>query len=220
MAKRTPESNRRKLIEEQRKKARAKERRTTIVTIGIASVIGLALIGTAVYIARQEKGPDVPLDTVGFAADAAGCDEAKEIQIPKEARNQHVTQPVNYAQVPPTYGDHHPQTFPLGKKFYSRDDNPILERAVHNLEHGYVVVWYDGKATDEQVELLRDAANAAEGKFLFMPWTRGDFEGDKHIVATGWGVSQACSNVSGAAIQAFWDAHGGPNGKAPEKNLI
>ena len=220
MAKRTPETNRRKLIEEQRKKARAKERQATIVTIAIASLIGLALIGTAVYIAQQDKIDTGPLNAVGVGADLAGCEEAKDVEIPKDAKAEHVQTQVQYASAPPTFGNHNPSPLPLGKKFYSRDDNPPPERAVHNLEHAYVVTWYDSKATDAQIEVLRQAGDAAEGKYLFLPWTRGDFADDKHIVMTAWGAEQRCSDVSGAAIEAFFDKFGGQNGKAPEKNAI
>ena len=227
MAKKTPENNRRKLIEEQRKKARAKERRATILTIGITSLVGIGLIAAAVYFGRKERGPDVALTAVGVATEAAGCDPVKEEPIPKDATEDAVKHTprngdqVAYPIAPPTSGRHNPTPLPVGsKKFYSRDENPPPERAVHNLEHGYVVVWYDNQATAEQVELLERAGRAAEGKILIVPWTRQDFPGDKHVVLTSWAMKQACSNVSGAAIQDFFDKHGGTKSTAPEKNAL
>ena len=94
------------------------------------------------------------------------------------------------------------------------------EKAVHNLEHAYVVVWYDKTVGEDQIQRLKDAADAAEGKFLVVPWDRADFPDDKHIVLTAWGFRQQCSDVSGAVMQKFKDEHGGNAGKAPEKAAI
>lgn len=222
MAKRPPENNRRKLIEEQRKKIRSKERRGTVLTIVIASLIGIGLIASAVYFGGKDKKADVALRSVGFTADAAGCSEPKEEKVEGEANHTPKNgDPVLYTVHPPTSGRHNPTPLPVGaKKYYSRDDNPPPERAVHNLEHGYVVVWYDMKASEEQIQVLEDAADAAEGKFLIVPWIREDFPEDKHIVLTSWGQKQACTEVSGAVMQDFFDKYGGRNSKAPEKNAI
>lgn len=226
MAKRTPETNRRKLIEEQRKKARAQERRKTIATIVICTVVGALLIGASVYFGTKGGGggSNLAMREVGLASEAAGCLPVKEEEIPSEANDEgvkHTSEQVQYNPAPPTAGRHNPTWLPVGrKKFYSRDDNPMPEMAVHNLEHAYVVVWYDSKATDEQLDRLRDAADAAESKFLVVPWTRGDFPDDKHVVLTAWGFRQQCSDVSGAVIEDFINKHGGRNGKAPEKNAL
>ncbi len=224
MAKRPPEKNRRALIEEQRKKARAKERRATVLTIGITSLIGIALVAGIVVFANDGQGINGPdLDKVGVAREAAGCTEPKEEEIAED--NAHTSQNgdrVEYAApLPPTSGRHNPTPLPVGaKKFYSREENPPPERAVHNLEHGYIVVWYDSKVSDQQIELLQQAADGAEGKFLVVPWTRADFAGDKHIVLTSWGIKQECTDVSGAAMKSFQDNYGGQKSKAPEKNAI
>ncbi len=226
MAKRTPENNRRQLIEEQRRKARAQERRKTILTITLCSVVGALLIGASVYFGTKGggAGSNLAMREVGLAQEAAGCLPVKEDEIPGEANDEglkHTSEQVQYNPAPPSSGRHNPTWLPAGrKKFYSREDNPMPEMAVHNLEHAYVVVWYDSKVTEEQIQRLRDAADAAEAKFLVIPWTRGDFAGDKHIVLTAWGFRQECSDVSGAVIDAFMKAHGGRNGKAPEKNAI
>lgn len=228
MAKRTPENNRRRLIEEQRKKARAAERRKTIATIVICSVVGIALIGGSVYFSMNGGGKrsNTAMRDVGLAADAAACLPVKEEEIPGEASDDNKHTPgagdkVDYKTSPPTSGRHNPTWLPAGnKKFYSREERPMIEKAVHNLEHAYVVVWYDSKVTEEQLQRLRDAADAARNKFLVIPWDRGDFPEDKHIVLTAWGYRQQCSDVSGQVIQDFIDEHGGFNGKAPEKTAI
>jgi hypothetical protein len=227
VAKRTPENNRRKLIEEQRKRQRSGEKRATYLTIGITTLLGIALIGGAVYYSNTGENADVALRAVGVSAEAAACDAPKVEEIPKEAEDdavKHTKQNgdrVEYPIAPPSSGRHNPTPLPVGaKKFYSREENAPPERAVHNLEHGYVVAWYDNKATDAQLDVLKKAADSAEGKFLIMAWTRQDFPGDKHIVLTSWAQKQACSDVSGAVFQDFIDNYGGQKSKAPEKNVV
>lgn len=225
VAKKTPETNRRKLIEEQRKKARAKERRTTILTIVLSSVIGIALIAGAVYFGQRDRADEIPMEQIGMtSAEAAGCDAPKDEPLGEGATDEaikHTTSRVEYAVAPPSSGMHNPTPLPGGNKsFYSRDDNPAPEQAVHNLEHGYVVVWYDNKATDQQVDLLRRVGDAAERKLLILPWTRNDFPDDKHIVLTSWTIKQSCRDVSGAVIKKFFEDYGGAKSKAPEKNAF
>ena len=227
MAKRTPETNRRKIIEEQRKKARAAERRKTVLTIVISTLVGAALIGGSVYFSVQSKhkGPKTALKNVGGTITDAGCLDPKAEDVDPKAisdATKHTTATVDYgANIPPTSGQHNPSPLPVGaKKFYSRSENPPPERAVHNLEHGYVVVWYDKTVSDADIKLLQSAADAAEGKFLIVPWQRGDFPGDKHIVLTAWSERQQCGGVSGDAMQKFMDTYGGAHGKAPEKGAI
>jgi hypothetical protein len=227
VAKRSPETNRRKIIEEQRRKAKAAERRKTVLTIVISTLLGAALIGGSVYFSIQSKNKSKPvaLKKVGLATADAGCLDPKAEDVPKDAvdaARKHTARDgdkVDYGtNVPPTSGRHNPTPLPVGaKRFFSRDDNPPPERAVHNLEHGYVVVWYDKTVSAADIDLLKKAADGAEGKFLVVPWDRQDFPGDKHIVMTAWSERQQCSGVSGEAMQKFMDTYGGANGKAPEK---
>lgn len=227
MAKRTPETNRRKIIEEQRRKARAAERRKTVLTIVISTLVGAALIGGSVYfsVKSKHKTPKTALRNVGGSVTDAGCLDPKAEDVDPKAladATKHTTATVDYGKnIPPTSGQHNPTPLPVGaKKFYSREDNPPPERAVHNLEHGYVVVWYDKTVSDADVKLLQTAADSAVGKFVVVPWEREDFPGDKHIVLTAWSERQQCGGVSGAAMETFMNNYGGVHGKAPEKNLL
>jgi hypothetical protein len=225
VAKRTPETDRRRIIEEQRKKARASERRKTVATIVLSAIIGIALIGASIYFGTKSKNKNKPaaLTAVGVPADQAGCLPVKEEDIPTDATGgaKHTTDRVEYAQSPPTSGRHHPTPLQVGvKKFYSRAEDPGPEHAVHNLEHAYTVVWYDKTVSDAQIALLKQAGDSAQGKFLIVPWTRTDFPDNKHIVITAWGFRQQCSDVSGAAFADFMTKHGGNAGKAPEKGAF
>lgn len=225
MAKRSPENQRRHLIEEQRRKARAAERRKTILTIVLSTLLGGALIGGSVYFSIQSKNKTKPvaLTKVGVKKDEAGCLDPKSETIPTEATGgaKHTAKDgdhVDYPSAPPTSGRHNPTPLPAGaKKFYSRQESPPPERAVHNLEHAYVVLWYDKTVGKDQLTQLEQAANSGPAKFIVVPWDRADFPDNKHIVLTAWGERQQCSGVSGEVIQSFIQQFGGNAGKAPEK---
>jgi hypothetical protein len=109
---------------------------------------------------------------------------------------------------------------------------------VHNLEHGYTVVWYRASAPSKQIDNLQRIAKTfgseeydPADKFIAAPWSDADgagFPAGKDVVITRWtadpndpgdvtkqrGVRQACTNVSGAAIQEFMAKY--PVANSPE----
>ena len=143
--------------------------------------------------------------------------------------------PVVYADAPPAFGQHwnEPGVAPAAftRKFYTSNDRPELEALVHNLEHGYTILWYDETAADDG-----DMINTVEGiadkftsddenfrlKFIAAPWTSEDgedFPEGQHIAFSHWsaggngetdtskqeGVWQYCSEPSGAALKTFME---------------
>ena len=38
---------------------------------------------------------------------------------------------------------------PIDERFYTKDSRPELEALVHNLEHGFTILWYDETAADD-----------------------------------------------------------------------
>lgn len=89
---------------------------------------------------------------------------------------QHTNDPVEYAEMPPVGGTHHPAWQNCG--YYSQ---PVpSENAVHSLEHGAVWITYSPDLPAEQVELLRQRAE--EPYILVSP-----FEGlPSPVVASSW----------------------------------
>jgi hypothetical protein len=111
------------------------------------------------------------------------------------------------------------------------DDRPPLEALVHNLEHGYTILWYDQSVADDDGEMRELQAIAEKfqsnddnmrDKFIVAPWTSDDEGGKKfpdgqHLALTHWsaggvgvtdaskqvGAFQYCSKVSGAAVASF-----------------
>jgi hypothetical protein len=115
-----------------------------------------------------------------------------------------------------------------------------VETLVHNLEHGYTVVWYRANApSDLSSDLQRISKTFGSeeydpaDKFIAAPWSDADgagFPAGKNLVIARWtadpndptdvtkqkGVRQACTNVSGAAIQEFMAKY--PVASSPEPN--
>ena len=92
---------------------------------------------------------------IGVAASAAGCDAVAE--NPATGNQEHVAEgtKVKYDRTPPDSGKHYPTPAPFTKRFYTTADRPAVETLVHNLEHGYTVVWYRDAMPADQVDQLQ-----------------------------------------------------------------
>lgn len=120
---------------------------------------------------------------------------------------QHVPegQPVTYNSVPAVGGPHWPSPAAWGNSTVPVPD----ERAVHNLEHGGVVISYNAIPTGDLAKLQsllltypRDGFG--EVKLLIRPYDRiasGTF------VLAAWGWKQAFATYDDAGVRAFLDAH-------------
>ena len=101
-----------------------------------------------------------------------------------------------------------------GRDFYTATDRPVLETLVHNLEHGYTILWYDGTKVKDTT-LLKDVADQANkepeasGKFKVVEWdpSRGAFPADKPYALSHWakdaGHRQLCGDLSGQVVVDF-----------------
>ena len=117
---------------------------------------------------------------------------------------------VSYTTSPPASGNHWPVPAPCG--FYT---DPIPdERAVHNMEHGNIVVSYNLPA-EEDVSALRDAVNDIG---LNRVWgVSRPYSGIEpgQIVLNTWGVMDSFSGVDKDRIGTFFDTYSGVMG--PER---
>ncbi len=220
--------------------ARKKEqRRRSLILLGICVVLAAALLAYPVYLLVQDyQARSASIAEIGVAASAAGCDAVAE--NPATGNQEHVAEgtQVKYDRTPPDSGKHYPTPAPFTKRFYTTADRPAVETLVHNLEHGYTVVWYRDGMPADQVDQLQSIAKTftAEDydqadKFIAAPWTDADgagFPDGKNVVLTRWyadpsnpsdqslqkGVRQPCASVSGEAIQQFMAKY--PSTSAPE----
>jgi hypothetical protein len=220
--------------------ARKKEQRTrTIKLLVICLVLAIALLAYPVYLFVDDyRARNASIEDFGASIAAAGCDPIAEHEA--TGNQDHVAEgtKVDYGQTPPDSGSHFQSPAPFTKQFYAEADRPAVETLVHNLEHGYTVVWYRADAPSEQIKDLQRIAKTFASdeydptkKFIAAPWAESDgagFPAGKNVVITRWtadpndpsnpstqrGVRQTCAEVSGAAIKDFMAKY--PVANSPE----
>jgi hypothetical protein len=226
------ERDRRATVEAMRKAQQAKERRKSMLFIVLATVIGLGLVAAAAipaYLDNRDDPANKALSSFGVSAASASCD--KPTNDPATGGNDHKPDGavVEYAQVPPSSGAHWAAPAFPAREFYTARDRPELEQLVHNLEHGYTILWYDDTIKGAKLDELKDLAVAARkedavgsGKFIVSAWddAYGDFPKGKHVAMSHWGAEQGhrqlCGQVSGAVVEDFVKKF--PASDAPEPN--
>jgi hypothetical protein len=229
---------------QRREKARERRVRNQIIAGCAALLIVLGAVITFAVIDAGKQQPDVAISAIGVPASAASCDP---VTTDKAGGNgNHVgpgtstptTTKVKYDTVPPSNGPHFVSpAVNNGRNYYTATDRPQMEVLVHNLEHGYTVLWYDvtaGNAKKAELQQLADAANKTDwalGKFIESAWdpTYGALPAGKKFALSHWsatlgadqttvasqaGHRQLCGDLSGAVVKAFVQRF--PRTSAPE----
>ena len=219
-----------------RREQQARERRKSMLFIVIAVVVGLGIVAAAAlpsYLKNRNDPAKKALTSFGVAADAAGCDDVvTKDGTNTEAFRTHVQDGTTekYATVPPSYGPHWGSPVFPARTFYTDRDKPQMEQLVHNLEHGYTILWYDSTITGKALTTLKDLAVSASksdmagpgNKFIVSAWDKayGTFPSGKHIGMSHWGAEashiQLCGKVSGEVVTNFIKKY--PASDSPEPN--
>ncbi len=237
MAKRKEAANRRERIEQMRREQQRADRRRTTTIILACVAVGLVIVGAAAWVPVKNWIDDParkPMSAFGVPASEAGLGKVFNDSGTGVADHVPTGQKVPYKTAPPSSGPHWEQPAAFSRKFYSAKDRPELETLVHNLEHGYTIVWYDESiAKDgEQLEALRTIARRYESaefdnskKLIVAPWAKTDgraFPSGTHIAFTHWstkgGHRQYSAKVSGDALQRFMKKF--PSTDSPEPNAM
>jgi hypothetical protein len=152
------------------------------VLAGLAALMALCLCisGVAGFVAYQYLKDDLSIsDLVGRIGDDTSTDEeptaeppidedeppdeftgdeptGEDVSIQYAGHIEEGESHTPYNSDPPTSGEHY--AVPAQAGFYTaEDDVPPDEQLVHNLEHGYVIIWYNcDDLTDEECEQLQD----------------------------------------------------------------
>ncbi|HET7327393.1 MAG TPA: DUF3105 domain-containing protein [Nocardioidaceae bacterium] len=240
-------SDRRDRLARLERERKAAERKRTLLFAGIIGVIAAVIIGATGWSLWQESEQnaaiaDRNLDEFGVPAAEASCSEPQETEA--SGNNEHIAEgDIDYGQAPPASGPHRPSWVQLAREFYTAEDRPELEMLVHNLEHGYTILWYDETfAKDEQaVDELKGLAQKFSGDasldtaFIAAPWTSEDVEDEgkfpqgKHVALTRWyadpetredqkGITQYCGQLSGEVVEQFMEDY--PQEAAPEGGVV
>lgn len=167
-------------------KAKAKEKRTKLLTVAVIAAAALAIVVPTTVVlsgAAQEK-------SAATAAAAAPIDGVKTFEV---ASANHVDTKVAYDQMPGVGGDHNPVWLNCG--IY---EAPVPENnAVHSMEHGAVWITYDGIG-DAEVAALKDAVG--EKTYLILSPFPG--QGAK-IKLTAWGEQLSVDSPDDPRIKTF-----------------
>jgi hypothetical protein len=238
MAKPNKDRDRRAVIDQMRRDQQRSERRRTIAVISACAVVGLIIIvAAAIPLLRQNKAASGDLPDIGTALASAGCQDVVKKKASGTQDHKPEGTPITYDDAPPAFGPHYPTPAAFARKFYTVDDRPKVEQLVHNLEHGYTLLWYDDTVAKAGKQLTEVRAIASkfgstklDDKFIAVPWTSKDgkaFPKGAHVALTHWsaggdpadvtkqeGVWQYCAKPSGAAVSSFMKDY--PYSDSPE----
>jgi hypothetical protein len=128
--------------------------------------------------------------------------------------------PGPFSSNPPTSGRHY--GIPLSAGFYD-EDNSVVQSPypegylLHNLEHGYIIFWYNCAVLDEssctnlklQIRTIID--DFQENKLIGFPWP----DMDAPLALASWGQLQAFDSFDEDAARAFIKTN---RNQAPEPN--
>jgi hypothetical protein len=175
----------RQLQREQERARHARQRRLVYLGVGAIAVI-IVIIGASVLLfpPKQASSSEVVLGTCG------------PIETPADGGRKHLVaeETPTYSSNPPASGAHNPNPQPNG--IY---DNPIdVTMEVHSLEHGYVIIHYNGIPAD-QLQQLKEIVSRDPRKMILSPYPSMPYK----ITLTAWDHLQTCTGVSTQAIASF-----------------
>jgi hypothetical protein len=220
-----PERRQRKELARQAREAARKraQRSARIRRLTTFAVIGAVGVGIVYFFQRAASPRPIPQFAVD-AAEAAGC----EIQTPASDApgGQHLDpgQDFDYAEHPATSGFHDPSPLDIPPRVYS---SPIPEtKAVHNLEHGAVIMYYrqagDGALPQAIVDRLTTVANDNHNVILAPHEQLPD---GTALALTAWNKLQTCPatitgpqarDISRGFIEAYLCSSNAPEGNLGE----
>jgi cell division septal protein FtsQ len=178
------------------KKARREDRKTAEArTKQIANRKRRTRVGLSVLAAVAVVG------AIGFViVDKATLDELPGVSKQVYGGRDHVAsgQAVAYASATPTSGTHAASSPRCG--IYSQQ--MPAEFAVHSLEHGAVVIWYQPSLDTEEISGLEAVVNRFDDRVILSP----NAELTQPVVATGWNRLKAY-NRADAELEQFIETY-------------
>jgi hypothetical protein len=174
----------RQLQREQERSRRARQRLMIYVGAGVVVLLVIIGAGAVLLSPKQVSSGQVALGVCG------------PIESPPDMGRTHLQpgETPTYSSNPPASGSHNPN--PQDRGIY---DNPIdVTMEVHSLEHGYVVIHYNGIPSD-QLQQLKDIVSRDPFKMILSPYPSMPYK----ISLTAWDHLQTCTGVDTQAIASF-----------------
>ncbi len=202
MAKHSAVSQTKREIRDARRK---REMQSNLIKWGSLALVAVLVVGGLVWFFTRPASSSAPMGTV--------------IQVNSRDHVPEGSDPGPYASDPPAGGKHYPVTYNPG--FYSEQDVTKLPKLyqgylVHNLEHGYVIYWYNCNA-DPKIS-CSDITNAIQQvikenntyKVIGFPWPSLK----QPIAMTSWGRLMTLNSADLKTMEAFYKSN---VDQAPEK---
>jgi hypothetical protein len=174
------------------------------------AVLGCVVIVVAVVLSPAGAGAGAkrpsPAHRAATAAKAAGC----ALRTFAEEGRAHTDGTGTYKTNPPTSGAHNPEPAPDGT--YAPDTPPQVEKWVHTLEHGRVLIQYRPESSQRRIDALakivaeRFRGQAGYHLLLFANNTQMPYA----VAAVAWRRYVGCRTFNGRtanAIRAFRTAY-------------
>ncbi|MCW2814085.1 MAG: hypothetical protein JWN84_1540 [Nocardioides sp.] len=166
-----------------------RKRRTGLVLAVVAAVLVLAVavVVPVVLLADDDEG-----ERARDAATSQAPPDLSEVVTYDDLPTTHVTEPVDYEQVPPVGGPHYGAWLDCGAY-----DEPVpSENAVHDLEHGAVWITYAPDLSDDDVAALEAALpqNGIMSPYDGLP---------SPVVVTVWGAQLALTGADDPRLPLF-----------------
>ena len=160
--------------------------------------------------------PEIANGDLEGAANVAGCEV--KLDLPDEG-NQHFSDPdrlPDYKTNPPTSGAHYGNPNETGVGAFADGaflDTPPLNRLVHSLEHGRVLIQYDPDLSEEEQLALKGVFDDDRPGVHLFPNPEMPYE----VAVTSWTNLVGCESYEGAptldVVRAFRDSF---RGRGPE----
>lgn len=212
--------------QEREKAIRAYRRGRLVKRVGVVALVVAVVGGGGFLVVNAVQSSAQRDERIAALASEIGCGTVQE---PPDEGTAHVNQPPQYENVPASSGPHAPpgQWLPPEVSVYDVPFDPSFEfRAVHNLEHGYIIMYYeaegDGALSEDIVSELTRLAER-ERKVILAPYP--NLEDDENFVLVAWNRVQRCDvgdddagdvvDVADYFIDRFRE---GP--EAPEPNAV
>jgi hypothetical protein len=179
-----------------------RQRTLNMLVWGALGLAAVAVLGYAIWAATRPVGGEV----VAIMADTGHVQEG--------------TDPGPYNSDPPTSGRHYASELDAG--FYTEEDLARYEPhpegyLVHNLEHGYIIFWYNcDRLSESGCQALKDQIRGVldqENNLKVIAFPRPAL--DVPVVLTSWGKLMRFDDFDPAQARLFVQRN---RNKAPEPN--
>ena len=200
--------------EQQRRPGRAGSGVSQLWIVGgvVLALVALILIGRAAGVFEPAPSSPVSVQNVDPSGPRLG-------EHQQDRGNGHIAaaQKASYPSLPPTSGEHWGQ--PQGPAPWGVKSSWLpFEVTTHNLEHGGIVIMYNGLETKEVQQLqaiVRDMSSQGFNKIILEPWP--DMK-DAKVICTAWNWILKLQSLDAVSIVKFTKQH--YDDEAPEKGVM